>query len=341
MISRRDFLKTSALAVGSLSMPSLVGCAGGSKETAPATPTSKSFIGLQTYSVGQELGEDVPAGLAKLKSFGYTDLELAGYRQGKQSGVDPAEYKKMCDDAGLLITSAHVGTPSQYKTPEDQFIEEWKKTVEDHVTMGAKYIIDPSMPQCATVDEVKQVCERFNKAGEICKAAGIQFGYHNHNNEFKKIATPEETEEARKRIIENIKKRWGMENPSEEMIKSQLSDDRFGMAPGKFFEQLYMDFTDPALVMFELDCYWCMIGDQDPCEWIREHKDRIRMLHIKDRWIIGDSGMMNWENIFKTAYEAGIEKWFVELESNGKGRTQMEGVEESAKYLLAAPFVKA
>lgn len=339
MISRRDFLKTSALAMGSLSMPSLVGCAGGSKEAAPATPTSKSFIGLQTYSVGQELGEDVPAGLAKLKSFGYTDLELAGYREGKQGGIDPAEYKKMCDDAGLKITSAHVGTPSQYKTPEEQFIEEWKKTVEDHVTMGAGWIIDPSMPQCATVDEVKQACERFNKAGEICKAAGIQFGYHNHNNEFNKIATPEEMEEGRKKVIEMIKTRFNMPNPSEEMVNNMLS--RGGNAPGNYYEKLYMDFTDPELVMFELDCYWCMIGDQDPCEWIRDYKDRIKMLHIKDRWIIGDSGMMNWPNIFKTAYEAGIEKWFVELEGNGKGRTQMEGVEESAKFLLAAPYVKA
>lgn len=339
MISRRDFLKTSALALGGLSMPSLVGCAGGSKETAPAVPTSKSFIGLQTYSVGQELGEDVPAGLAKLKSFGYTDLELAGYREGKQGGIDPAEYKKMCDDAGLKITSAHVGTPSQWQTPEEAFIEEWKKTVEDHVTMGVTWIIDPSMPQCATIDEVKQACARFNKAGEICKAAGIQFGYHNHNNEFTKLATPEEMEAARKVIIEQMKERLGKE-PTEEQIKRRLSMNS-SSAPGNFYEKLYMDYTDPELVMFELDCYWCMIGDQDPCEWIRDYKDRIKLLHIKDRWIIGDSGMMNWPNIFKTAYEAGIEKWFVELEGNGKGRTQMEGVEESAKFLLAAPYVKA
>lgn len=336
MISRRDFLKTSALALGGLSMPSLVGCASGAKETAAAAPTAKNFVGLQTYSVMQELHEDIPAGMAKLKSFGYTDLELAGYGKGLQNGVAPAEYKKMVDDAGLKILSAHVGTPSNFRMPEEEFLEEWKKTIEDHKTLGVKYIIDPSMPSCSTVDEIKQVCERFNKAGEMCKAAGIQFGYHNHDGEFKKIATPEEYEEGRKKAIETIKNNWKID-PSPEMVENMLKGS---MAPGNFFEKLYMDFTDPALVCFQLDVYWCVIGDQDPCEWIRQYKDRIRLLHIKDKWIVGDSGMMNWENIFKAAYETGIEHWFVEVEGGGNGRTQMEGVAESAKYLIAAPFVK-
>ena len=66
----------------------------------------------------------------------------------------------------------------------------------------------------------------------------------------------------------------------------------------------------------------------------------VLLLHIKDRWIIGDSGMMNFPNIFKKAYEIGILGYYVELEGDKKGRTQFEGVEKSAAYLQAAPFVK-
>ena len=345
MISRRNFLKTSALTLGGMSLPSLISCAGGNENKAAeaAAPAPKEFIGLQTYSLGAELAADVPGGLAKVKSFGYTDLELAGYNNGRihagygdgDEGYAPADYKKLCDDLGLNILSAHLGTPSQYKTPEAEFTEAWKKTVEDHVTLGCTYIVDPSMPQCATIDEVKQACDRFNLAGKICKEAGIQFGYHNHNNEFTKLATPEQIKEKREEIIEMMKKRFPQMKPTDEMINGMMRRN----APGTMYEQLYMDNTDPELVCFQLDVYWCMIGDQDPCEWITEHSDRIKLLHIKDRWIIGDSGMMNWKNIFTRAKAVGIKHFFVELESDPKGRKQFEGVETSAQFLASQDYV--
>ena len=98
--------------------------------------------------------------------------------------------------------------------------------------------------------------------------------------------------------------------------------------------------TDPDKVMFELDVYWAVMGQQDPVEWMENYPNRFKLLHIKDRWIIGDSGMMNFPNIFKKAYEIGILGYYVELEGDKKGRTQFEGVEKSAAYLQAAPFVK-
>lgn len=51
--------------------------------------------------------------------------------------------------------------------------------------------------------------------------------------------------------------------------------------------------------MFELDVYWTVMGQQDPVEWMENYPNRFKLLHIKDRWIIGDSGMMNFPNIFK------------------------------------------
>lgn len=345
MISRRNFLKAGALALGSISLPSLSSCASGdSKADSKAAPAPKEYLGLQTYSLGQELAADVPGGLAKIKSFGYTDLELAGYNNGRihagygdgDEGYAPADYKKLCDDNGLIIRSAHLGIPSQYNTPEAEFTENWKKVVEDHVTLGVTYIVDPSMPQCNSMDDIKKACDRFNLAGQICKDAGIQFGYHNHNNEFTKFATDEEKKKKHDEIANMIKTRFNRE-PTEDMINMMMRRD----APGTMYEQLYMDNTDPALVCFQLDVYWCMIGDQDPCDWIVNHGDRIKLLHIKDRWIVGDSGMLNWYNIFTRAQSVGIKHWFVELESDpsNSGRTQFEGVQKSAEWLEAQDYV--
>lgn len=41
--------------------------------------------------------------------------------------------------------------------------------------------------------------------------------------------------------------------------------------------------------MFELDVYWAVMGQQDPVEWMENYPNRFKLLHIKDRWIIGDS----------------------------------------------------
>jgi sugar phosphate isomerase/epimerase len=63
-------------------------------------------------------------------------------------------------------------------------------------------------------------------------------------------------------------------------------------------------------------------------------------MHIKDVAVLGESGMMNFENIFKQMYANGIKDYFVELEGLTDGRTQFEGVEACADYLQKAPFVK-
>ena len=338
METRRSFLRSSALALaGGLAAPSVLSSCAGATEK--AAPKSKEFIGLQTYSLGQELEADVAGGLARVKSFGYTDLELAGYSKGQMAGMSVQDFKKLCDDNGLKITSSHLGDPSQYNQPEAEFLESWKKTVEDHALMGCKWIVDPSQPEITTHEQAKLIGDRFNKAGEVCKAAGIQFGYHNHSGEFKKIATPEQIEKAREFALAEVKRRWPQYDFPPEMVERMLMGGGLIPAPGDFIEELFINNTDPSLVCFQLDCYWCVMGGEDPLDWLRKYPDRFKLLHVKDRWIIGASGMMNWKNIFNTAKEIGIHDWFVELEGNGNGRTQFEGVEESAKFLLEEDYV--
>lgn len=315
MINRRDFLKSASLLtlgsalVGKASAGNLMG----SSNSSVSGVNAAKEIGLQTYSLGREFFSDVPGALKKVKGMGYTHLELAGYKDSKIGGVDLMEFKKMVADSGLKITSSHVNPPVREYTKENrsQIMEYWKKTADDHAKLGVKYLIQPGQPSTRSVEEVAYVCEIFNEAGKIVKAAGIPFGYHNHEMEFAKV------------VLGGTESKFGRR-----------------VREGEVIYDLFLKQTDPALVFFEMDVYWTVMGQNDPIEYMKKYKDRIKVLHIKDRSVLGDSGMMNFEKIFNQAQANGIKDYYVELEKMPDGRTQMEGVEGCAKFLLSAPFVK-
>ena len=311
MVNRRNFLNSASF----LTLGGLV--AGKAEALQAATPvrtetTAKKSIGLQIYSLGGELTKDVPAGMKQLKQMGYSTLELAGYNNGKINGVDMMEFKKMAEDAGLKITSSHVNPPTGEYTPDTRntIMEYWKKTADDHAKLGVKYLVQPGQPRTRSVEEVAYVCDVFNEAGKIVKAAGIPFGYHNHDFEFAKV------------VPGGMGAVFGRHNKGEKIYDLFLKD------------------TDPDLVFFEMDVYWTVIGQNDPVEYMKKYPDRIKLLHIKDRAILGQSGFMNFEMIFKQAYQIGVKEYYVELEGMPDGRTQFAGVKGCADYLLKAKFVK-
>ncbi|MDH6535195.1 sugar phosphate isomerase/epimerase [Parabacteroides sp. 52] len=316
MTNRRDFLrKASLLTVSGM----LAGKAGHVTANTLAThhAAASKIIGLQIYSLGSELHENVPAGMKKIKKMGYSTLELAGYNKGKIGKIDMMEFKKMAEDAGLKITSTHVNPPVREYSPKNkgEIMEFWKKAADDHAKIGVTYLIQPGQPATRSTEEVAYVGEIFNEAGKIAKAAGLSFGYHNHDGEFARVK-PGGTEAVagRRGFGKEVK---GIEVIYDAMIKS----------------------TDPSLVFFELDVYWAVMGQADPVEYMRKYADRIRVLHIKDRAVLGQTGMMNFEMIFKQARAIGIKDYFVELEKYNGG-TQFEGVKGCANYLLKAKFVK-
>lgn len=311
MINRRNFLRNaSLLTLGGL----MTGKAGTLQAATPVTTetTATKSLGLQIYSLGGELTKDVPAGMKKIKEIGYSTLELAGYNDGKISGMDMMEFKKIAEDNGLKITSSHVNPPTGTYTPENRqsIMEFWKKTADDHAKLGVKYLVQPGQPSTRSVEEVGYVCDIFNEAGKVIKAAGIPFGYHNHDFEFAKVVP------GGKEAV------FGRHNK------------------GDIIYDLFLKGTDPSLVFFEMDVYWTVIGQNDPVEYMKKYADRIKLLHIKDRVILGQSGFMNFEMIFKQANENKIKEFYVELEGMPDGRSQFDGVKGCADYLLEAPFVK-
>lgn len=316
METKREFLKKlSLLTTGGL-------VAGGTAPVMAAKSMNGLFqankqVGLQIYSLGGEMGE-VPVGMKRIKDIGYSYIELFGYRDGKMGDYDLTEYRQIVEDAGLKITSSHVTYSTREPYSESMLpdlSDFWKKTVEDHVTLGCETLVQPSMPTMETPDQAKWVCEGFNKAGEIAKDAGIRWGYHNHDREFERITDP------------------NAEQPSENSF--------FRRPQGDVIYDLLLDGTDPDLVLFEMDVYWCVMGGNDPLDYFERYAGRFPILHIKDRFVLGASGMMNFENIFTKAQENGLERFYVELEGTyANGKTRFEGAEASFDYLNKASFVK-
>jgi len=169
-ISRKEFLRTSALA---LTLPYL--------SQVDVFAKSIKKIGLQLYTLRNELGKDVEGTLKKVADIGYREVETFGYAGGKFFGKTPAEFK-------TLLTSLNLTSPSGHYMPNN-LKKDWNVAVEHAAGIGQKYMMCAFLfPQDRkTIDDYKKLCDTLNTAGEVCQQAGIQFGYHNHDFEFETL----------------------------------------------------------------------------------------------------------------------------------------------------------
>ena len=131
--------------------------------------------GVQLYTL-RSLMSDVAGTLKQVADIGYEYVELAGY-----ADLEPAEFKQILDDLGLTACSGHFGARL--------FQEDADAVIEGAKTLGMTYVIVPSLgrQQRTSIDGFKTAAAWFNEWGEKCKAAGLQFGYHNHSFEFEEI----------------------------------------------------------------------------------------------------------------------------------------------------------
>jgi sugar phosphate isomerase/epimerase len=176
--SRREFLKKSALSVATMSImsESLMGMAKG------------ELVGIQLYSVRDEMKADPMATLKAIAAQGYKHVEHADYRDRKFYGWAAKDFRKVLDDLGLKMPSGHTVLGKQHwDEAKKEFTDKWKQTVEDAAICGQQFVISPSMSAeyRKSEDDLKRLMEVFNKSGELCqKNGGMKFGYHNHDFEF-------------------------------------------------------------------------------------------------------------------------------------------------------------
>lgn len=129
----------------------------------------KPQIGLQLYSVRNEMEENAYGTLQKVAKAGFETVEFAGLY-----GYTPKEMGKMLQDVGLTPISSHSNV-----------IDNLKQEVEHMLELNVKQIVLP-WNDFENKDAVLRLAEKMNEAGRYCKDNGLQLSYHNHAHEFRK-----------------------------------------------------------------------------------------------------------------------------------------------------------
>jgi sugar phosphate isomerase/epimerase len=294
--SRRTFLKTGAAALAAAAIL---------PESVFAAKKRKGIIGVQLYSVRDEMTKDPLGSLTQVAKMGYKYVEHANYVNRKFYGYAPAEFKKILDGLGLKMISGHTVMGRQHwdETKKD-FSDSWKYTVEDAAVLQQKYVVSPSMDNSMrkTYDDFKHYMDIFNKCGELCKKQGMKFGYHNHDFEF-----------------------------SEKLNNEKLFD-------------IMMKSMDPDLVVVQLDMGNLYNGGAVALDVVKQYPGRFENIHVKDEIVATEGsekyvstiigkGIVNAKEVIDLATKiGGTEVYIIEQESY-QGKTPMECIEEDLKVM--------
>ncbi len=134
-------------------------------------------IGLELYSVRNELAADAAGTIRAVAEMGYEGVEFAGPPQ--HSG---AELRKMLDDNGLVCCGWH--------TPFDRVQDDTlAATIELNQTVGNRFIIIPGIPGhlIQSRDDWLKMADFFNALADKLAPHGMKTGYHNHHIEFTEL----------------------------------------------------------------------------------------------------------------------------------------------------------
>ncbi|MFC2091000.1 sugar phosphate isomerase/epimerase family protein [Bacteroidota bacterium] len=175
----KTYLKFLTFSVIAVMMATMYSCGSG----------PKMGYGLQLYSLREAMREDPVATIEKVGAMGYNFVETAGYGNGKIYNMDPLEFKKLVEDNGMKFLGAHAGQAIPDSGSWEVLMPWWDACIEAHKKAGAEYIVQPFMggSAYASLKGLSDYCDYFNAVGEKCNAAGLKFGYHNHDREFQEL----------------------------------------------------------------------------------------------------------------------------------------------------------
>jgi sugar phosphate isomerase/epimerase len=147
---------------------------------AVAAPAGKHFpVGLELYSVRDELAKDLTGTVRAVAKMGYEVVEFFSPYYAWTPDY-AKEVRKLMDDLGIRCNSTHNGANSF--TPEGI-----QKAIDLNQILGAKYIVMASAGRVTGLDGWKGVADQLARASEKLKPLGMRAGYHNHQLEFKPL----------------------------------------------------------------------------------------------------------------------------------------------------------
>ena len=123
-------------------------------------------ISLQLYSVRREASEDFVGVLRKVAGFGYAGVEF-----GSLHGLQPAEFKKLLDDLGMVGSSFHHGVA----TPDNV-----NRIVDLAGIIGCQVVVSGWRAEAwETPDGIQEAADAYQAAAELLKPHGLIQAYHN------------------------------------------------------------------------------------------------------------------------------------------------------------------
>jgi sugar phosphate isomerase/epimerase len=133
-------------------------------------------VGLELYSVRNELKQDLNGTVRAVAKMGYEVVEFFSPYYA-WSTDQTKEMRKLLDDLGIKCLSTH--NDAKNFQPENL-----SKTAEMNQILGAKYPVMASAGRPQGVAGWTVVAETLNRAADAWKSAGLRPGYHNHQTEF-------------------------------------------------------------------------------------------------------------------------------------------------------------
>lgn len=161
----------------SLSRRSFLAAAVSTPFVAALSAAARPAVGLELFSVRQELAKDLFGTVRTVAKIGYEAVEFfSPYYQWEPAYAK--QVRQLLDDVGLKAPSTH--NSANVFTPDGL-----KKAIDLNAIIGSKLIVMASAGgKVATIDDWKRVAERLAAASETLRPLGMRAGFHNHQTEF-------------------------------------------------------------------------------------------------------------------------------------------------------------
>jgi len=133
-------------------------------------------VGLELYSVRNELKQNLEATVRAVVQMGYQGVEFyAPYFEWSENQTK--QMRKLLDDLGIRCFSTH--NDSSFLGPE-----KISRARDMNLILGSKYVVMASAKPKLGPDGWKGVADSLNVAADQLEASGLKAGYHNHQREF-------------------------------------------------------------------------------------------------------------------------------------------------------------
>lgn len=136
-------------------------------------------VGLELYSVRNELKRDLMGTVRAVAKMGYAGVEFYGPYYDWTAAY-AKQVRQLLDDLGIRCFSTH-------NDPRSFTAEGLPHAIEINQILGSRYLVLASAGSVKGADGWKKVAEQLNQAAAKLKPAGLRAGYHNHQAEFRRM----------------------------------------------------------------------------------------------------------------------------------------------------------